>query len=324
MAVSVALCTHNGERFLVEQLESIVRQTVQVDQVVVSDDASHDGTVGLVRAFFEDHPDAPPLKLIENPVALGVTRNFEQAIAACSGEIVLLSDQDDVWAPDRVEKTLAAFDAADVVLVHGNARLIDGRGEVLPATLFGAYGIDERTRALEAASGAFDLFLRRNLVTGATSGVRRDLAILASPFPDYWVHDEWLAVVAASTGRIVPLVDPLIDYRQHVGNEIGAADTSFRAKLERLVAPGYQRNRRLLGRALALEERYPAFGAVPGGEEAVAQKVLHERARSALGVHRITRIAPVLREWGTGRYGRFGGGAQDVLRDLIQPLDPSS
>ncbi|CAN5211313.1 N/A [soil metagenome] len=323
MTVSVALCTHNGERYLLEQLQSILRQTVPVDQIVVSDDASQDGTLEVVRRAFDSHPSAPALKVIENSVALGVARNFEQAIAACSGEIVLLSDQDDVWAPTRVEKTLAAFED-DVLLVHSDARLIDGRGDVLPGTLFRAYGVDERTRLREAAGGAFDLFLRRNLVTGATAAVRRDLAVLASPFPDCWVHDEWLAIVAASTGRIVPLAELLVDYRQHGGNQIGAADITFRAKLARLVAPGHERNRRLLARALALYERYPGFGTVVGGGEAVAQKVTHERARSSLGTHRLTRLAPVLREWRTGRYGRFGGGVQDVVRDLIQPLRAAS
>lgn len=321
--VSVALCTHNGERFIAEQLESIFRQSRQVDEIVVSDDASRDGTVAAVRAAFAGHPDAPQLTLIENAAALGVTRNFEQAIAACANDIILLSDQDDVWAPDRVAKTLAAFEPG-VLLVHGDARLIDAEGRVLPSSLFGAYAIDEPTRRSVAEGGAFDIFLRRNLVTGATAAIRRELALTASPFPEHWVHDEWLAMVAASTGRIVPLPDALIDYRQHGGNEIGAVDPSLRAKLARLVAPGRERNRRLLARAAVLAERYPGFGRMPGGAEAVLEKVEHERVRSGLAPRRIARIAPVLRELRTGRYRRFGGGLQDVARDLIQPLGPAS
>ncbi|MEP6477935.1 MAG: glycosyltransferase, partial [Rhodoglobus sp.] len=86
--ISVALCTRNGERFLAQQLESILGQTRAVDEVVVSDDASTDGTVALVRAAFAEHVHAPSLTILENPVALGVTRNFEQAIAACSYDII--------------------------------------------------------------------------------------------------------------------------------------------------------------------------------------------------------------------------------------------
>lgn len=323
MAVSVALCTHNGERFLGEQLDSIFRQTMAVDEVIVSDDASRDGTVALVRAAFAEHPDAPSLTLLENAEPLGVTRNFEQAIAACSHGLVVLSDQDDRWAADRIEKTVAAFEAG-VLLVHGDARLIDAAGAPLPSSLFDAYGVDDRMRELEASGGAFDIFLKRNLVTGATAAFRRELAVAAAPFPDGWVHDEWLAIVAASTGRIVPLADRLIEYRQHGGNEIGAVSLTLRGRIARLTAPGAERNRRLLKRAVVLAERYPEFASDPERTVAVQEKVVHERVRSGLSVHRLARIRPVLREWRTGRYHRFGGGLQDVVRDLIQPLRPAS
>lgn len=322
--VSVALCTHNGERFLRAQLESILGQTRAVDEVVVSDDASTDGTVALVRATFAGHPDAPPLTILENATALGVTRNFEQAIAATTGDIVLLSDQDDVWAPDRVAKTLAAFSGEDVVLVHGDARLIDAQGRVLPATLYSSYSVDAAALHDIASGHAFDQFLRRNLVTGATAAIRRRLFDAASPFPDDWVHDEWLSMVASATGRIVPLTDSLIDYRQHGGNEIGAVTLGLRGRVGRLTAPGAERNRRLLARATVLAERYPGFDDDPVALHAVREKVEHERVRSGLSIHRAARIGPVLREWRTGRYSRFGGGLQDVVRDLIQPLRPSS
>lgn len=321
--VSVALCTHNGAQFIGEQLASIFAQTHPADEVVVSDDASRDATVELVRAAFAAHPNPPRLTLIENPVALGVTRNFQQAIEACSNEIVVLSDQDDVWSPTRIERTLAAFDDPDVVLVHSDARLIDGGGAVLGSSLFDAYRVDPTVRAEIAGGRAFDQFLRRNLVTGATAAIRRRLAEAAAPFPAEWVHDEWLAVVASSIGRIVPLDDRLIDYRQHGGNEIGAVELTLRGKLGRLVAPGRQRNERLLARAIVLAERLPSITDDAAALESARQKVEHERVRSALGPHRLTRIGPVLREWRTGRYRRFGGGLQDVARDLIQPLTSS-
>ena len=96
-------------------------------------------------------------------------------------------------------------------------------------------------------------------MTGATAAIRRRLAAVAVPFPAEWVHDEWLAMVAASIGRIVPLDEQLIDYRQHGGNEIGAVELTFRGKLGRLIAPGRQRNERLLARAIVL-------GRAPAGD----------------------------------------------------------
>lgn len=325
--VSVALCTYNGERYLGQQLDSIFGQSVLPAEVVVSDDASRDGTLAVARAAHAEHLRREPgsavaLRIIENAAPLGVTANFEQAMRATTQPIILLSDQDDVWAHDRVERTLAAFDRPDVLLVHSDARLVTADGAPLDYSLFESYGVDAPAlQSLRDGSG-FEYFLRRNLVTGATAAVRRELLDAAVPFPPAWVHDEWLAVVAAERGGIVPLPDKLIDYRQHGSNQIGVPRPGIRTKLARITAPGAERNRRLLARAVSLAERYDGFstGARPDRAAAVAEKVEHERVRSGLGVHRLSRIGAVVREARTGRYRRFGGGLQDVVRDLLQPL----
>lgn len=321
--VSVALCTHNGALFIAEQVSSILAQSVLPAEIVLSDDASTDDTVAIVESLLSEHPEVR-LLVLRNPVALGVTANFAQAIAACRGEIVMLSDQDDVWVPTRVERTLEAFGSGDSVsLVHSDARLVDANLNDLGITLYETYRVDSAARAAISAGHGFEIFLRRNLVTGATAAIRSELAELAMPFPASWVHDEWLAVVAAATGRIVPLEDKLVDYRQHGGNEIGAVKVGLAAKLRRLTAPGAERNRRLLQRAIDLAERYPSLpGATTDRIRAVQGQVEHERARSALSVHRLARIAPVVREARTRRYSQFGGGLQDIVRDLVQPLRP--
>ncbi len=326
-SISVAMCTHNGERFVAEQIESILAQTHSVDEIVLSDDASADATVAVARSrveYYLAHNPTSELRLtvIENQRALGVTANFEQAIRACAGEIIVLSDQDDRWSPVRVELSVAALeDDPAALLVHGDAALIDALGVATGETLFGSYGVDDGALTALAGPGAFELLLRRNLVTGATTAVRRELAESAYPFPSAWVHDEWLAVVAAASGRIVPLRDHLIDYRQHGSNVIGAAPLSLRGKLSRLVEPGAERNRRLLERASQLAQRYPHLSASdPARQKVLESKVDHERVRNSLSAHRLARIRTVLAEASTGRYREFGGGLQDVVRDLVQPL----
>lgn len=326
LTVSVALCTHNGARFIGEQLDSIFAQTVIPDEIVISDDASTDGTLEIASRAFENRPGPPVLTVLENNPALGVTKNFEKAILACASDIVVLSDQDDRWQPYRVERTLIAFDDPVVVLVHSDAGLIGADGDVLPGSLFQAYSVDAATRSQLASNRAFDLFMRRNLVTGATMAVRRTFATVAAPFPESWVHDEWLAIVAALSGRLAPLDERLIEYRQHGSNEIGAVEVNLAAKVARLTAPGFERNRRLLRRAteLAARLREPGVPAMPEHLVSADAKVQHELARSALSPHRLARVAPVIREWRTGRYTLFGGGLQDVARDLVQPLKPPS
>jgi glycosyltransferase involved in cell wall biosynthesis len=312
--------TRNGARYIEEQLRSILAQTQPPTEVVISDDASTDDTVALAQRVFTD--STVSLRVIRNPVALGVVKNFEQAILACSGDLVALSDQDDRWHPRRLELSTAAIEGSPhLQLVHGNATLIDGDGHALGPTLFDAIEVDAAALAAIHAGGAFDILMRRNVVTGATVMVRRQLAVDAAPFPSAWVHDEWLAIVAAARDGVDVIDEQLIDYRQHQSNEIGVKRLSVLGKSRRMLEPGAERSARLLARAAQLAERLRAIDGVEESRRAAAQqKLKHEQMRSALGVHRLTRIVPVLRELATGRYSAFGRGGFDAVRDLLQPL----
>jgi len=324
--VSVALGTHNGANYLREQLESILAQTHPVDEIVLSDDASHDGTVELAERIIHEHrtTDAatPSLAVLRNAVALGVTRNFEQALTAASGDLMALCDQDDVWHPDRVERGLAAITRRPgTELVAAEARLVDEGGRPIGRSLFETLGVDDGLRRRLESDGAFDELLKRNVVTGATMMVTRALVERASPFPASWVHDEWLAIVASVGGGLALVAEPVIDYRQHGGNQIGVTRLGPGGKLGRLREPRSERNARLLARANDLADRLPGIA----GDDArvatsVRAKLAHEVMRQQLPAGRLRRLRPVWREWRTGAYGRYGLGARDVLRDLVQPV----
>lgn len=105
--VSIAMCTYNGQRFLAQQLQSFLDQTVQPDELVVCDDVSSDDSVAVVEAFAARAPFA--VRVFRNPQNLGYIRNFEQAIAQCTGGLVFLCDQDDVWDPRKIEKLRDVF-----------------------------------------------------------------------------------------------------------------------------------------------------------------------------------------------------------------------
>ena len=323
--VSVALGTHNGARFLGEQLTSILAQTHPIDEIVLSDDASTDGTVELVeRAVAERRatdPATPALVVLRNPIAVGVTANFEQALRAASGDLIALCDQDDVWHPDRVSRAVAEFSARpELDLVAAEARLVDDAGAPLGSTLFETLGVDAGVRE-RLASSPFEELLKRNVVTGATAMVSRRLVERAAPFPASWVHDEWLAVVASVGGGIAVVPDPVIDYRQHGGNQIGVARLGAGGRLARLREPRTERNASLLARAQDLADRLPAIASGDTRVEAeAAGKLAHEVMRQGIPAARLRRIGPVWREWRTGAYSRYGRGAQDVLRDLVQPV----
>jgi glycosyltransferase involved in cell wall biosynthesis len=327
LTVSVALCTNNGERFLREQLESIMAQSQQPDELVISDDASSDGTLALASAVIDEVRTADPaltmrVRIVSNPVALGVTANFERAIGECSSDLIALCDQDDIWEPDRVAKATAEFEARpDLVLLHSNATLVDAAGASVGETLFEAQGISASVQQEVHAGQAFEVLLRRNIVTGATTMFRRTLADAAAPFPTSWLHDEWLAIIASGSGEVDLVPEELVHYRQHGSNQVGAGRLSFRAKVHRLLEDGTTRNSRLLARAGALAERLPGIpGVSPARVGLVENKLAHERVRSSLSAHRPLRVATVVRELRTGRYREFGMGSIDALRDLMQPL----
>lgn len=320
-SVSVALCTHNGSRYVRQQVASILAQSTAVDEIVLGDDASTDDTVAIVTSLAAEA--RVPLRVLLSPEPLGITKNFERTILACSGDFVALSDQDDVWHVDRVERSLIAFDLKPTLaLVHADAVLTDADGAPLGVTLFEALGVSKSHLAAIETGMAFDVYLKRNLATGATTMLRRSLAELTAPFPSSWVHDEWLAIVAAARDELGVVAGPVIDYRQHKGNLIGARRLSPAGKFRRMVEPGAGRNIRLLQRATDLASRIGDIPDVSSERVAAAhEKLIHECARSALSSRRIARVVPVLSELRTGRYRRFGRGPSDAVRDLLQPLN---
>lgn len=318
--ISVVVCTYNGARYLRQQLESIIGQTRPPDQIVVSDDGSSDGSLELARRTLTDWPGEPVL--VSNPGPRGVVTNFQYALGHTTGELVALSDQDDLWHPEKLATFEAAFaEASAVVLAHSDARLVDASGGVLPGTLLGSLTLSARDRRALENGPAIVALLRRNFVTGATTVLRRSLLETALPVPEAWLHDEWFAMIAAATGRLRLIGAPLIDYRQHGANEVGARQLGVAAKVQRMSEPRRERNARLLRRAEQLTLRLEPLGEAvhPGVLDAARQKLEHERMRSALPATRLARLPRVLHAVCRGRYSRYGRGALDAVRDLIQP-----
>lgn len=325
-SISVALCTYNGGRFIQEQIESICQQSLQPAEITLSDDASSDSCVDLVQSVIASQAlkqSRPPLALniLRNSQPLKVVKNFEQAIKACTGDLIALCDQDDVWHTDRLARMAERFaQRPDLLLLHSNAKLIDSTGGDLSQSLFDAIEVQGFELDWIHKGHALDAFLRRNLVTGATTLFHRSLLQYALPFPKEWLHDEWLAIVASCVGRVDVMEDKLIDYRQHATNQIGARRETFLWKIQKAFA---QRDDTLGARATKVEillERLEQLDqSIPATTIAkLRAKLVHQRFRANLPKHRLARLAPVLRELLTGRYNQFGRGLHCVARDLLE------
>src|SRR6202167_2057678 len=137
--ISVAMCTYNGERFLPQQLASMAKQTRLPDELVVCDDGSTDRTVAIVREFAASAPY--PVRVFENERNLGFAANFERAIGLCEGDLIALSDQDDIWYPIRLERSEQEFAAhPEAGLVFSDGEIIDDQDQLVGMRLWPHFG----------------------------------------------------------------------------------------------------------------------------------------------------------------------------------------
>jgi glycosyltransferase involved in cell wall biosynthesis len=204
--LSVAMAAFNGERFIAQQLISILSQLDARDEVVVVDDASTDGTLNVISSLQDSR-----IRLLRNERNAGVFAAFERALGATRGDIVFLSDQDDVWLPGKVAEAKARFarDAA-VQLVLSDAEVIDEQGRVTAPSFMASRG---------GFQASFAATLVRNRYLGCTMALRRALLDIALPIPrDVPMHDMWFGSLAVLQGRVDYIDRPLVQYRRHGGN----------------------------------------------------------------------------------------------------------
>ncbi len=325
--LSVALCTYNGASFLQAQLDSIAAQTRLPDELVVRDDGSADGTVALVRAFAEQAPF--PVRLLESAENVGYVKNFEAAIAACTGDLIALSDQDDVWLPHKLARLEEALgDDPRVLLAFSDALLVDEALEPLGRTVWESVWLSPAVRRRFHGGVAQSPLLGGTFVTGATACFRAALVPLALPIDlPHW-HDAWLALVAMLHGRVALVEEPLVLYRQHGRNVLGAparVDRRLGRRVARLVCGDAELEAltaetagRLSEMARQARARLAAAGALtPDADRVLGGMADFHTLRAAPPAYP-RRLGAVLRRLSRGHYHTYGGGLRMAARDLLR------
>lgn len=200
--VSIAMCTYNGESYLPQQLDSILSQTWKNLEVIVVDDVSTENTLELLKYYAAKDNR---IKVRQNADNLGFIRNFEKAIQLCRGEFIALSDQDDIWDPNKIERQVNAI--GDSLLIYHDSEFVDEQGTSLNRKMSDVRnfyaGNDNR------------YFLLENCVSGHSCLFKKELVQYILPFPENVFHDWWMAYIATSYGRIGYLPERLVKYRQH-------------------------------------------------------------------------------------------------------------
>lgn len=315
------MATYNGAEYIREQLDSFVRQTRQPDELVVSDDGSVDKTLALVRDFASHAPF--PVRIFQNETTEGCTKNFDAAMHRCTGDLIFLSDQDDVWLPGKLERIEQEFLASpDVWVTINDAAIVD---EHLVDT-----GLTKRNqiRALNLPDAQF--------ITGCCSALRNCFMPLISPIPaDDYTHDAWLHAVADRLGgcRLIP--ESLQYYRRHRQNTsqwlansttpLGSRDLfrAYAADDPRLWCE--RRLHQLETLATRIEECGFSVLAplgfssrIPEALRSIKSELAAVNARmSVLRSRRVIRWLPALQMYMRGQYSPFSGWkslAKDILR----------
>ena len=238
--IDILLATWNGERYLPEQIESLLAQTFSDWRLLARDDGSTDGTMNILRRYAALHPER--ITIVEDSDAgLGACGNFARLMEHSNAEYVMFCDQDDVWLPEKIERCLNAMrkmekelKSGKPALVHCDLRVVDRELEMI-APSFWHY------QKLNPVKGRFlNRLLIQNVVTGCAAMLNRPLARLAMPIPaNARMHDWWIALVASAFGKVGYLPESLVLYRQHGGNTLGAKGWSLLTSARMLATRGF-------------------------------------------------------------------------------------
>lgn len=225
MKVSVCLATYNGEKYIKKQLISILHQIKNSDEVIISDDHSTDNTIEVIKSL-----DDSRIKMFINDKEKGYTRNFENALEKASGDIIFLSDQDDVWMDDKVKKSLRLLEENDFVV--SDAQVVDNDLKTLAKSNFELRNVQH---------GFFNNLIRCRYL-GACYAFNKKVLEKSLLFPknsEYIPHDYWIYMIAISNFKVGVIHEPLILYRRHNLNTSSGGDKSSNSFLKKLKIRSY-------------------------------------------------------------------------------------
>lgn len=316
---SVALCTYNGERYIAEQLNSILNQTIPPKEIVISDDGSKDQTLEIADNLLSH--SSVEYKIVKNTGTHGVTGNFCNAISRCSENVIFTSDQDDVWVNNKAEIILKIFENNKALLVFTNGELVDQNLKLLNCDMWKSVGIT--TEMLERTMW-FEYMLNRCFVTGAAMAFKQELFSENEKIPSSWLHDGWLAWKAVARGGLVPCQDKLLLYRQHGDNVVGMSSVTSKTRIK-----SYLYNFKIIkdthviryARYVELKDKMGCMFSVQQQEELNEcisfWKDLMESDKSK---KRLTRIKIIRKHMKNGDFEKYFNGKKGAIRELLLAL----
>ncbi|HMH43699.1 MAG TPA: glycosyltransferase family 2 protein [Pyrinomonadaceae bacterium] len=321
MKISVAMCTYNGARYIKDQLQSIARQTRLPDELVISDDASMDGTEHILDEFSKTARF--PVRLSVNRKNQGVIRNFEQAICLCDGDVIALSDCDDVWETRKLELLeRSLLQNPEVGLIFTDAEIVDASSKPINLRLSQSVGLDRQKQRKIRSGRALDVLLARTVVTGATMAFRSEFRDIILPLPagGPFYHDGWIALVMAPVSAFLFIEESTIKYRAHSGQCVGIEQVP---KLQSVMRTRKTSKSFYFAQAEQFQEAYERLKATrrtftdQSALLKLQDKISHLQARATMPERRLSRVRAIGKELVNLHYHRFSRGWFSAAKDLL-------
>jgi glycosyltransferase involved in cell wall biosynthesis len=321
---SVAMCTYNGARYVQEQFDSIAAQTRPPDELIVCDDVSQDETVKIAQSFART--SSFPVRVKVNETTLGSTRNFDQALSLCEGDLIAFSDQDDVWMPQKlreIEKRL--LNGAALAFTNGD--IVDSSLRSLGRSVWQAVRFGPKEQAQFANGAAFEVLLDHNVVSGCAMAFRAEFKALVRPIPDGLrhdgvpvLHDWWTAILIAAVSELSVIDEQLVKYRQHERQQLGVRPLANATEQASVFASRSNSLQAELIYLSAIRERLSGrseFEKHVGVMDRLQTHIEHLEMRASLPRARMRRIAPVAHELFARRYHRYSNGLYSAAKDMF-------
>jgi glycosyltransferase involved in cell wall biosynthesis len=325
--ISVAVCTYNGEQFLAEQLDSILIQTVPVDEIIICDDCSKDLSAEIILSY--QKKSAIPIHFFQNETNLGSSKNFEKSVKLCSGDLIFFADQDDIWRKDKVERMLELFEQnPNWNAVFSNAHIIDQDNRSLGKSSFEEIQFTDELQNLWKAGKGFEILLRGYVVTGATLAIRKEIVEKVFPTPvliNELIHDGWIAMYLSIFNQIGFTSDCLIDYRTHPSQQVGFGKKSKKItiidRLKRNREDKLNRIFPLLNNSKILYAYFSSQKNIPPNAlNLIKNRKEHFEFRYNLSEIRLMRIIPIIVQFFKGSYqqNEVGKWWRTIFGDLLE------
>ncbi len=221
--IDILLATYNGEKYLEEQIDSILNQTYKNIKLIISDDCSTDNTIDILKKYESEDSRVKVYIQEEN---LGVVKNIEYLLSRVESPYYMLADQDDYWMSEKVEKSLNALKDSKTDLVFGDLEVVDENLNTI-YTSFNDYML--LTRKIKKYIDSYKVNYLYNCVTGCTILAKKETIDWILPLPTvskHLIHDHWIGIMVAINGKLAYMPEKYIKYRQHGNNQIGTKKIS--------------------------------------------------------------------------------------------------